>query len=755
MVKVREDQPVRCDGSVDLEAWVKPLHVCYRKTEIEQLLSACEMSRQAEKKSLETVNSEDWPTGPGCFKTGLDMVDILAQLKLDISSLTAAVLYRAVREKKITLAVVGETYGNTVARLISDVQGMAVISTIQNPARRHILGQRQDQLAKVRKMLVSIIDDVRVALIKLAERTCAIRSVRNAPREKRQRVAREVFEIYAPLAHRLGIGYIKWELEDLSFRHLRSHDYKKIAKLLDEKRIDREHYIQDVVATLQGALKEANIHAEVFGRAKHIYSIWRKMNRKGLDFRELYDIRAVRILTDELRDCYAALGVIHSLWNHIPQEFDDYIATPKENGYQSLHTAVFGPGGKTLEVQIRTQRMHEEAELGVCAHWKYKGTDVNNKNDSYEEKISWLRQVMEWHEELDDLDGLGDQWRADVEPDRIYVFTRDGHVVDLPTGATSIDFAYRIHTEVGAKCRGAKVGGRIVPLNHKLKTGDQVDVLTAENAHPSRDWLNSDLGYVTTSRARAKIVNWFKKQDRETHVHDGHNMLEAELKRMALRSVDFEALARSANMHDTDDLFAGIGAGDIKLAHVIGLAQKQVEPDEEKHFQIRLKPRTEKKTDSGINIKGVGNLLTQMAGCCQPVYGDPIVGYITNGRGVSIHRQDCSNALLFHEREPERVIEVNWGTEQENAYPVEVMITAYDRSGLLRDITVVLANDKVNVLSVQTRTSKQDHLATMLLTIEVNSLQKLGSVLAKVNQLANVIEAVRYRKEQSTKGKNQ
>ena len=504
MVKVREDHPVRYDGTVDLDAWLNRLGAGFGAAETGRLRSACEICLQVEQEARQMVTETAWPSGPGCFRTGLEMVEILAELKLDIDSLIAAVLYRAVRERKLSIKKVEEHFGRVVARLIKDVQGMAVISTVLNPARKQVLDQRQDQLDKVRKMLVSIIDDVRVALIKLAERTCAIRAVKDADKEKRQRVAREVFEIYAPLAHRLGIGYIKWELEDLSFRYLKPQDYKKIARLLDEKRIDREQYIDDVVSSLQQALGEAHIEAEVCGRVKHIYSIWRKMNRKGLDFRDLYDIRAVRILTNEVRDCYASLGVVHSLWNHIPQEFDDYIATPKENGYRSLHTAVFGPAGKTLEVQIRTHSMHEEAELGVCAHWKYKGTDTNNQSDSYEEKIAWLRQVMEWHEELGDLDGIGDQWRADVEPDRIYVFTKDGHVVDLALGATPIDFAYRIHTEVGNKCRGAKVAGRIVPLNHTLKTGDQVEILTASNGHPSRDWLNPDLGYVTTTRARAK-----------------------------------------------------------------------------------------------------------------------------------------------------------------------------------------------------------------------------------------------------------
>lgn len=750
MVKVREDQPRLFDGSVDLSAWFGRLHGRFGITESKSLKEACELVRKAE---LEALNyrlgvskgeDRDWPSGKGCFRTGLEMAEILAELKLDRDTLVAAVLYRAVREHKLSLLQVENKFGQTVAGLIKGVQGMAAISAIQHP-RRQLLNHHQDQLEKLRKMLVSIIDDVRVALIKLAERTCAIRAVRHAGKEKRQRVAREVFEIYAPLAHRLGIGYIKWELEDLSFRYLKPHDYKKIAKLLDGKRLDRQQFIGDVVETLKAALHEAGITCEVNGRVKHIYSIWRKMSRKNLDFRDLYDIRAVRILTHRVRDCYAALGVVHSLWEHIPKEFDDYIATPKENGYRSLHTAIFGPEGKTLEVQIRTWDMHEEAELGVCAHWKYKGTDVNSRSDSYEAKLSWLRQVMEWHNDIGACDESGEPWHPGVEPDRIYVFTKDGHVVDLSVRATPIDFAYRIHSEVGNRCRGAKVAGRIVPLNHQLKTGDQVEILTASNARPSRDWLNPELGYVATSRARAKITSWFKRQDRDGNIIEGQGQFEQALKRHSMQTVDLNKLAKAANFVCLEDMFAAIGAGDVKLQQVVSLAQKQIQPEPEKVFTLRTRAPQNQGSDSTINIDGVGNLLTHIAGCCQPVPGDDIVGYITVGRGVTIHRQDCNTAVALRGREPERLIEVNWGAEPSYSYPVDVMISAYDRPGLLRDITVALANDKVNVLSMHTQVSKDEYLASILLTVEVPSLDSLGRVLTRVSQLPNVIGAARHR----------
>jgi len=593
-----------------------------------------------------------------------------------------------------------------------------------------------------------MVDDVRVALIKLAERTCAIRAVKNADEEKRHRVAREVFDIYAPLAHRLGIGHIKWELEDLSFRYLEPVQYKQIASLLHERRLDRERYINDVMEQLRGALGEAGIEAELSGRAKHIYSIWRKMQKKGLEFSQIYDVRAVRVLVPEVRDCYTALGIVHSLWRHIPKEFDDYIANPKENGYRSLHTAVLGPEGKVLEVQIRTHAMHEEAELGVCAHWRYKGTDVNSTSNHYEEKIAWLRQVIEWHEELGDIGGLAEQLRVDIEPDRVYVFTPDGHAVDLPKGATPLDFAYRVHTEIGHGCRGAKVNGRIVPLNYTLQTGEQVEIITSKNGAPSRDWLNGNLGYITTSRARAKIVHWFKLQDRDQNVAAGRALLERELLRMGLQTVDYERLAEKANLKASDDMFAALGAGDLRLAHLINLAQSLVEPERgtQQLELIPLKSAQGRPARAGdIQIQGVGNLLTQMAGCCQPLPGDPIVGYITLGRGVTIHRQDCANVLQLGAREPERMIQVSWGPVPVQTYPVDISIRAFDRSGLLRDVSQILLNEKINVLAVNTRSNKEDNTAQMSLTIEIPGLDALSRLLGRIAQLPNIIEVRRQR----------
>ncbi|MFJ3481898.1 GTP diphosphokinase [Pseudomonas sp. NPDC090202] len=746
MVQVRAHQPINTDGSINLDAWLDHVVSVDLAVDRQALKEACEFARLAEQQDNAAKNL--WAEGTSSFQTGLEIAEILADLKLDQDSLIAAVIYRGVREGKIPLPDVTQRFGPTVAKLIDGVLRMAAISASLSPRQSLVLGS-QAQVENLRKMLVAMVDDVRVALIKLAERTCAIRAVKNASDEKRNRVAREVFDIYAPLAHRLGIGHIKWELEDLSFRYLEPEQYKQIAKLLHERRLDRERFITDVMSQLENELLATGVKADISGRAKHIYSIWRKMQRKGLEFSQIYDVRAVRVLVPEMRDCYTALGIVHTLWRHIPKEFDDYIANPKENGYRSLHTAVIGPEGKVLEVQIRTHSMHEEAELGVCAHWRYKGTDVKSSSNHYEEKISWLRQVLEWHEELGDIGGLAEQLRVDIEPDRVYVFTPDGHAIDLPKGATPLDFAYRVHTEIGHNCRGAKINGRIVPLNYSLQTGEQVEIITSKHGVPSRDWLNSNLGYITTSRARAKIVHWFKLQARDQNVAAGKVLLERELARLALPQVDYDKLAEKANMKTSEDMFASLGAGDLRLAQLVNLAQQLVEP-ERGNEQLELIPR---KSASGykpgkrgdIQIQGVGNLMTQMAGCCQPLPGDAIVGYITQGRGVSIHRQDCASVLQLGGREPERIIQVSWGPVPVLTYPVDIMIRAYDRSGLLRDVSQVLLNERINVLAVNTRSNKEDNTALMSLTIEIPGLDALGRLLGRISQLPNIIETRRNR----------
>jgi GTP pyrophosphokinase len=757
MVKVREDHPIREDGSVDLDLWMDRLTTMVDLENPSEVRKACDIAQQVyEQTSIpDSEEDEGEKARPNSFITGLEMALILAELQQDQESIVAAILYRSVREDRLKLDSVANQFGDTIARLIDGVLQMAAIGSRANPRTEHeVLGSGARQLESVRKMLVAMIDDVRVALIKIAERTCAIRGVKNASRRKRYLVAREVFDIYAPLAHRLGIGHIKWELEDLSFRYLKPNDYKSIAKLLDEKRLDRQEFIDSVVSTLRDELLKQNIVADVYGRAKHIYSIWRKMQRKNIDFNQVYDVRAVRILVPEIRDCYTALGIIHGLWRNIPHEFDDYIASPKPNGYRSLHTAVFGPEGKVLEVQIRTQDMHQEAELGVCAHHLYKGTDTNSKSDAYEDKIAWLRQVLEWHEELGDTEAIGDMLRGDVVQDRLYVFTPDGHVIDMPLGSTAVDFAYRVHTEIGHRCRGAKVNGRIIPLNKPLKTGDQVEIMTSKEALPRRDWLNGNLGFVTTSRARAKVAHWFKMQDRDKNVDAGRHIVEREFKRLAIDTseLDLRKLAEEVNCKTAEDVYAALGAGDIRLSQILNAAQRQVDTPHKHDEQLDLalptsapSKKADLQGDKGIRILGVGNLLTTIASCCKPVPGDPIVGFITQGRGVSIHREDCSNLLSLRENEPERIVTVDWGEEGETTYPVDIYIEAYDRSGLLRDVMMVLANENMNILAANTLTDKNSNVARLSLTVEISRLELLGRIMDKINQVPNVIDVHRQR----------
>ncbi len=751
MVKVREDHPVHEDGSVDLDLWLLRLQQQVEITDIEQVRHACEIAKQVYDQSIK--EQEEPTTYIGSYRTGLEMAQILAELQQDEESIVAAILYRSVREDKLKLDTVKNQFGPMIGRLIEGVLQMAAIGSRANPRVDHtVLGANAKQIDTVRKMLVAMIDDVRVALIKIAERTCAIRGVKEATRRKRYLVAREVFDIYAPLAHRLGIGHIKWELEDLSFRYLKPNDYKHIAQLLDEKRLGRQQFINDVVDTLRRELKEQDIDAQVNGRAKHIYSIWRKMQRKNIDFSQVYDVRAVRVLVPEIRDCYTALGIIHGLWRNIPHEFDDYIASPKPNGYRSLHTAVFGPEGKVLEVQIRTFSMHEEAELGVCAHHLYKGTDTHSKSDAYEDKIAWLRQVLEWHEDLGETEAFGDMLRTDVVQDRLYVFTPDGHVIDMPLGSTALDFAYRVHTEIGHRCRGAKVNGRIIPLNRPLNTGDQVEILTSKEEQPRRDWMNANLGFITTSRARAKVSHWFKQQDRDKNEEAGRHIVEREFKRLAIdpKEVDMQQLATEVNYKSSSDVFAALGAGDLRLSQILNAAQRQVDaPSGEEQLDLELpvsyRNNGKKKKDSGIRILGVGNLLTTMASCCKPVPGDLIVGYITQGRGVSVHREDCSNLMSLRDVDAGRIVAVDWGEEGETTYPVDISIEAYDRSGLLKDVMMILANENLNILAANTLTDKNSNIARLGLTIEISRLDLLGRIMDKINQLPNVVDVHRQR----------
>ena len=687
------------------------------------------------------MDARDWAVESDNFGAGLDIALILAELHVGEACLVAGILYRSVREERLSLETVEREFGEEAARLLSGVLRMAAIGDLRLQQDRPVLGQAHGQKDNIRKMLIALVDDVRVALIKLAERTCAIRAVKD-DEARREPVAREVFDIYAPLAHRLGIGHLKWELEDLSFRYIYADAYRKIARLLDGKRLERDQFIQEVRELLNRVLGDAGLTFEIEGRAKHIYSIWRKMQRKGIGFSQVYDIRAVRILVPEVKDCYATLGLVHGLWRNIPNEFDDYIANPKENGYRSLHTAVIGPEGKILEVQIRTYQMHEEAELGVCAHWRYKGSDSGaGMASTYEEKIAWLRQVLDWHDETGDSESVAEQFSFDVAQDRVYVFTPHGDVVNLAQGATPLDFAYHVHTEVGHRCRGAKVNGAIVPLTYCLQTGERVEILTSKDGVPKRDWLQPGLGYLRTSRARAKVQHWFRSQAREENIDAGRHLLEREFKRMALTSVDYQRIARKVSARSVEDMYAAVGSGDLSSAQVINAAQGLVEKRSEPELKLARPGATRYRSE--VQVQGVGNLLTHMAGCCKPLPGDAITGFITQGRGVSIHRDDCPRLVRLQETAPQRVIDVEWGGAPTDNYEVDVAIEAYDRQGLLRDITGLFANARINVLSINTQTNKKSNTATMRLRVEVPNLASLSKLLERINRLHNVISAAR------------
>ncbi|MEZ7984224.1 MAG: GTP diphosphokinase [Pseudomonadales bacterium] len=746
MVQVRKTYPKRENGTLDVDTWLASLPGFIDPDTTARMQIACQLSSAAQSS---IIKKNQRPHGLiGCFDAGLEMAGILGSLHMDEEVLIAAVIYRAVREERVAINKVESSLGSEVASLVQGVLRMAAISSLRTETEP-VLGQGNAQVENIRKMLVAMVDDVRVGLIKLAERTQAIRAVKNhSDPEKQKRVAREVFEIYAPLAHRLGIGQIKWELEDVSFRYLEPEAYASIAKMLDGKRLDRDRYIGEVVDVVESQLKEAGIDAVVSGRAKHIYSIWRKMQRKNLAFDQVYDIRALRIMVPQLKDCYASLGIIHTLWRNITREFDDYIANPKDNGYRSLHTAVIGPSAKVLEVQIRTNDMHEASELGVCAHWLYKGTDTNGNNKSYEQKIEWLRQVLEWHEDAggdSDINELASELTNDFGKDRIYVFTPEGHVVDVPYGSTPVDFAYHIHTEVGHRCRGAKVDGRIVPLSTVLRNGQKVEIITGPESTPNRDWLRASLGYLNSSRARSKARAWFKKQAREQNVHAGRILLEREIKRLALTSVDYKILTKKLQYLTVDDLYGALGAGDVSTSQIMRIAENLFgKPTPPPVLVAKPSSKVDKRqSQSDVTVLGVGNLLTQIAQCCKPVPGDDIAGYVTVSRGVTVHRKDCSHFLQVDSQQLERVIEVSWGAEKSGLYSVDIGIEAYDRTGLLSDVSGLLAAMRVNVISVNTITDKDKHTADMRLTLEIHNIEELVRILARLNNMPNIINTER------------
>ncbi|AZQ09719.1 GTP diphosphokinase [Shewanella khirikhana] len=696
-------------------------------------------------RSVQAIPVKDVKAHQALMFRAREMIEILAPLNMDLETLQAAVLFSVQEAGLLPQEKLIEKFGDKLGNLVASVVTMNAIGSLK-------LGEQsrsaEVQIDNIRKMLLAMVEDVRAVVIKLAERVCLLRAVKNADEETRVLLAREIADIYAPLANRLGIGQLKWELEDISFRYLHPETYKEIAKQLDGKRIDRETYIEQFVNDLQAKLDEEHIRAKVYGRPKHIYSIWRKMKGKHLKFDELFDVRAVRIVTDRLQDCYGALGVVHTLYHHIPREFDDYVANPKPNGYQSIHTVVVGPEGKTVEIQIRTEDMHQDAELGVAAHWKYKEGHAG-KQSGYEEKINWLRKILQWQEDVVESGNLVEEIRSQVFEDRVYVFTPSGEVVDLPAGSTVLDFAYYIHSQVGHKCIGAKVDGRIVPFTYQVETGERIEIITSKHPNPKRDWLNPNLGYIKTSRARSKIQHWFKQQDRDKNLAAGREMLEAELSRVGLTLKDVGSAIERFNMTNMDDLLAAIGGGDVRLNQVVNHIQSRMRvheiSDEEAVDELVKKGQHKPiaKTRDQIEVNGVGNLLSHIAQCCRPVPGDEIFGFITKGRGISVHRADCEQVKELMRAHPERVVDVVWGENYSGGYKIRLRVLAHDRTGLLRDLTSVLAAEKSNVLAMSSSSDIKNQTAAIELELELYNVDGLSRVLSKLGQVDGVIEARR------------
>ena len=656
----------------------------------------------------------------------------LADLQLDASALAAALLHDVLENCGIPISQIEEKFGPEVAKLVDGATKLGKLS-------RQATGESvpsEPQMENLRKMLVAMAEDLRVVFIKLADRLHNMRTLGALSPEKQHDIARETLEIYAPLAHRLGIWELKWQLEDLSFRHLQPEKYREIVSLVAARRDRREEFITQVIQVLREQFEQAGLNAEISGRPKHIYGIYQKMERyfaMGKRFDDIYDLLALRVLVDAIPDCYNALGVIHSLWRPLPEGFNDYIANPKPNGYQSLHTVVMCMGITPLEVQTRTREMHHFAEYGIAAHWRYKQGETGNVH--FEEKIGWLRQLIEWHRELSGAEEFLESVKTDIFIDQVFVYTPKGEIKDLPKGSTPLDFAYRVHTELGHHCTGAKVNGRLVPLNYQLSNGDVVEIMTSRRAKgPSPDWMSPHLGYVKTSHARQKIRQWFKKQERTENIERGRELLDKGLRRLGVKLKERDELAKAFRYDSMDDFLAAIGYGAV-TAHQIAvqLAARQEQPEPLPQITRTRRPV------SVVRVLGVENLLTNLAECCHPVPGDSIIGYVTRSRGVTIHRQDCLNVI--REDEKERLVSAEWG-ETDSVYPVNVQVEAWDRVGLIRDITTMVADEKINVAGVSL-SHHDDSTLSLYLTLETGGLAQLSRILMKVEGIRGVLSVNR------------
>lgn len=697
----------------------------------------------------------------------LAVAAILAELRVPPSVVAAGLLHDTVEDTSITLADINRDFGGEIARLVDGVTKLTQLPRVsrgdqheegyEREQQERALAERRgmpdpdeeaDQILRsrrydlvsetLRKTFLAMGEDVRVVLIKLADRLHNMRTLGYISESKRKRIAQETLDIFAPLANRLGIWQIKWELEDLGFRYTKPEKYREIAENLAERRSVREEQLQAIKSNLIEVLLQAGVQADITARPKHIYSIYKKMVRKGVPFDLVHDVRGVRIIVKDVPACYTTLGVIHTKWRPIPGEFDDYIAAPKDNFYRSLHTAVVYDDGKTLEVQIRTPEMHQNAEYGIAAHWRYK--EGAPRDEEYERRILWLRSLMEWRQDVEDAREFVDGMKSDVFEDRVYVFTPRGDIIDLPAGSTPIDFAYHVHTDIGHRCRGAKINGKLVSLDYQLKTGDKVEILAAKRGGPSRDWLNPNLGLVKTQRARAKIRRWFKRQAREQNASQGKSMLDKELRRLGLQDLNLERLAREFDYRGVDDLYEAIGLGDLPFSRIVNHLTLGDSREEPEPALVATAPKTPIGPDDNVTVLGLKGLLTTIARCCNPAPGDEIIGYITRGRGATIHRRDCPNILRM--QDSERLVRVSWG-EPKTTYPVPVRIKAYDRNGLMKDVSTLIADEGINMPSVKVDTHR--NLAVFDLILEVRDIGQLSRVLDRLENLPNVMEAQRVR----------
>ncbi|MFH1185396.1 MAG: bifunctional (p)ppGpp synthetase/guanosine-3',5'-bis(diphosphate) 3'-pyrophosphohydrolase [Chloroflexota bacterium] len=682
----------------------------------------------------------------------LAVAQVLAELRVPPEVLAAGLLHDTVEDTSVTLVQIQRDFGDAVASLVDGVTKLTNLPRVSrddqhaearssgNGSPPHgksaPLGRHPDMASEtLRKTFLAMGDDVRVVLIKLADRLHNMRTLGHVAEAKRRRIAQQTLDIFAPLANRLGIWQIKWELEDLAFRHVNPSRYKEIAEQLAERRPDRESQIEAIVQNLRRLFAKHSIQAEITGRPKHIYSIHKKMREKGKAFELVRDVRAVRLIVPDVGACYTTLGLIHTHWRPIPGEFDDYIAAPKDNFYQSLHTAVIWDDGKPLEVQIRTSEMHQNAEYGIASHWRYK--EGTKRDKSYEQRINWLRNMMEWRSDVSDATEFVESMRSDVFQDRVYVFTPRGDIIDMPARSTPLDFAYHVHTDIGHRCRGARINGKLVPLHHELKTGDQVEILTAKRGGPSRDWLNSNLGLVKTQRAKSKIRQWFKKEDYQQNLAQGRLLLERELQRLGIAHVNFESMARDLGFKTPDEMFVDLGTGDLSMSRVI---RELAAGEESASLLTAPSSTTDAKNVGDIDIVGLKGLLTTLGRCCNPTPGDQIIAYITRGRGATIHRQDCPNILRLGREDRERLVRVDWG-KQVRTFPVPVRIRAYDRQGLMGDVSNLLDAEGVNIADVKVNVNRG--LAELRLIVEVQDISQLSKILTRLENVANVMEAHR------------